>query len=58
LIEPEFQSTTWIAFRETALAERSPKDVAGELGISTNAVYVARCRVVKRLYDELEGLLD
>lgn len=57
-VESEFESTTWRAFRETAMHGRPPGDVAAELGISRNAVYVARCRVLRRLHEELDGLLD
>jgi RNA polymerase sigma-70 factor (ECF subfamily) len=58
LIRPEFQPKTWQAFLETAVAGRRPVDVATELGLSRNAVYVARCRVLERLRNELQGLLD
>ena len=42
-------TTTWRAFKETALESRSGKDVAAELGLSVAAVYLARSRVVARL---------
>ena len=58
MIQPEYQPTTWRAFWETAVAGRSPADVAAELGLSRNAVYVARCRVLERLRHELDGLLE
>jgi RNA polymerase sigma-70 factor (ECF subfamily) len=58
LIRPEFQPKTWQAFLDTAVAGRSPADVATELGLSRNAVYVARCRVLERLRGELDGLLE
>jgi hypothetical protein len=32
--------------------------VGRELGISENAVYIARCRVLRRLRQELAGLLE
>jgi hypothetical protein len=32
--------------------------VAQELGITTNAVYLAKSRVLRRLHQELSGLLD
>ena len=32
--------------------------VAAELGISTNAVFIAKSRVLKRLRTEIEGLID
>ncbi|MCA9166655.1 MAG: sigma-70 family RNA polymerase sigma factor [Planctomycetales bacterium] len=58
LVAPEFTSTTWTAFRKTAIEGLDPAEVATELGISRNAVYVARSRVLGRLRKELAGLLD
>jgi RNA polymerase sigma-70 factor (ECF subfamily) len=37
---------------------RPPLEVAAELGLSVNAVYLAKSRVLQRLRTELEGLLD
>jgi RNA polymerase sigma-70 factor (ECF subfamily) len=58
LLESEFQPTTWRAFRECAVAGRCARVVASELGLSVNAVYLARSRVLRRLRQELTGLLD
>lgn len=58
LIEPEFEPATWRAFWESAVRHRAPADVASELGLTRNAVYVARSRVLKKLRAELEGLLE
>lgn len=41
--------TTWTAFWETAVNARSAEQVADQLGISPGAVYVAKCRVLKRI---------
>ncbi len=49
LIRPEFSDTTWNAFRLTAVQGRETDTVALELGISENAVVIARCRVLRRL---------
>ena len=40
------------------LRGRPVEEVAAELGLTPNAVYVARSRVLKRLRRELAGLLD
>jgi RNA polymerase sigma-70 factor (ECF subfamily) len=37
---------------------KSGAEAAAELGLSVDAVYVARSRVLRRLRQELEGLLD
>jgi RNA polymerase sigma-70 factor (ECF subfamily) len=58
LIKDEFQPTTWQAFWQCAVAERRAAEVANELGLSENAVYLAKGRVLRRLRRELEGLLD
>ena len=58
LMQAEFTPTTWKACWETVVEDRSAADVAQELGLTENAVYVARCRVLRRLRQELGGLVD
>lgn len=58
LIQTEFQPATWRAFWELVVAGRKGAEVAAELGLSVNAVYVARSRVLRRLRQELAGLMD
>lgn len=58
LIQTDFAPTTWQACWEFVARGRPASDVARELGISENAVYLAKCRVLRRLRDELAGLLD
>jgi RNA polymerase sigma-70 factor (ECF subfamily) len=58
MLRSEFEATTWEAFRETMLRSRSIAEVAARLGLTANAVYIARSRVLKRLREELAGLLD
>ena len=58
LIELEFEPTTVRAFRRVALEGASGADVAAELGITLAAVYAGRSRVLKRLKELAEGLLD
>jgi RNA polymerase sigma-70 factor (ECF subfamily) len=58
LMQAEFQPTTWKACWELVVAGRPAADVARELGISENAVHLAKGRVLRRLRKELEGLLD
>ena len=57
-VRAEFETTTWTAFWRTTVDGASPIDVAAELGASLNAVYKAKGRVLRRLRDELDGLLD
>jgi RNA polymerase sigma-70 factor (ECF subfamily) len=57
-LREEFEERTWLAFERFALEGRAAADVAGELGISSNAVFIAKSRVVARLRQESQGLLD
>ena len=57
-MQAEFQPTTWRAFWECVVADRPGAEVAAELGISVDAVYAAKSRVLRRLRRELAGLLD
>lgn len=58
LIRADFTAATWQAFWATVVDERPAADVAAELGLSANAVYLARSRVLARLRQELAGLMD
>ena len=57
-VRPEFTESTWTAFRRTAIEGASAKDVAAELEVSQNAVFIARSRVLARLKQEAQGLLE
>src|SRR6516162_303996 len=58
LMEEEFEPTTLQAFRRLALEGVSGTEVAGELGVSVAAVYVAKSRVLARIRQVAEGLID
>ena len=58
LMELEFEPTTVQAFRRVTLEGAASADVARELGISVGAVYAAKSRVLGRLREEAEGLID
>jgi DNA-directed RNA polymerase specialized sigma24 family protein len=53
LIRSEFEDRTWRAFWGVVVEGRPAADVAAALGMSANAVYVARSRILRRLRDEL-----
>lgn len=57
IMQREFAPTTWKACWEHVVSGRTASDVGTELGISEGAVYVAKCRVLRRLREELKGLL-
>jgi RNA polymerase sigma-70 factor (ECF subfamily) len=52
-IRQEFETTTWKAFCEVFVKGRSPSDVAADLQISRNAVYLAKSRVLRRLRQQV-----
>jgi RNA polymerase sigma-70 factor (ECF subfamily) len=58
IMQAGFEATTWQAFYETAVHDRPAAAVAAELGVTPNAVYLARARVAQRLRTELAGLLE
>jgi RNA polymerase sigma-70 factor (ECF subfamily) len=58
LMRGEFQPQTWQAFWEFVVEDRPAAEVGQRLGISENAVYLAKGRVLRRLRQELKGLLD
>jgi RNA polymerase sigma-70 factor, ECF subfamily len=58
LMRAEFQPKTWMACWEHVVSGKSAAEVAAELGITTDSVYAAKSRVLKRLRQELSGLWD
>jgi RNA polymerase sigma-70 factor (ECF subfamily) len=58
LVNEEFEPTTLQAFRRLALDGASGSEAAEELGLSVAAVYVAKSRVLARIRQEAEGLID
>jgi RNA polymerase sigma-70 factor (ECF subfamily) len=57
LIRTEFAETTWQAFERAVVQGRAAAEVAAELGLTANAVWIARSRVTRRLREEARGLL-
>jgi RNA polymerase sigma-70 factor (ECF subfamily) len=58
LMQREFKPTTWKACWEQLVEGRPAADVARDLGLTVNAVYVARSRVLRRLREYLDQLID
>jgi RNA polymerase sigma-70 factor (ECF subfamily) len=54
----DFSPQVWTAFWMTALEGKPAADVAAALGVTTNAVMLARSRVLARLRRDARGLLD
>lgn len=57
-IRPEFEDTTWQAFHAVYEEDDCPKMVAARLGMSVNAVYIARSRVLGSLRRRMERLME
>ncbi|QDU63633.1 RNA polymerase sigma factor [Planctomycetes bacterium Pan216] len=53
----EFEPTTWQAFWRVVVDSEKAATVSAELGISLNAVYLAKSRVLKRLRQERERVV-
>ncbi len=58
LMRNEFQEQTWQACWKHVAEGRKATDVAQELGVTANAVHIAKCRVMRRLREELDGLVE
>lgn len=58
LMQSEFQPATWQACRRYVFGGESPDALAKELGVSVWTIYSAKSRLIKRLREELDGLLD
>jgi RNA polymerase sigma-70 factor (ECF subfamily) len=58
LVLPAFKDETRTAFLRVVVDRCDPAAVARELGISVNAVYLAKSRVCRRLREEFAGLVE
>jgi RNA polymerase sigma-70 factor (ECF subfamily) len=56
-LEPDFTPTSWEVFRRLQAGEE-PKDVSSALGMPLNAVYLARSRILRRLREAAQELVD
>jgi len=53
LVQAEFEPSTWQAFWQATVEQRSTAEIAKEMGVSQAAVRQAKCRVLRRLRLEL-----
>jgi len=58
LLQRDFQPVTWQAFWDFVVCQRLAAEVGAAHGISVDSVYSAKSRVLRRLREELKGLLD
>ena len=57
VVQPDFSSITWEAFRRFGVDGVPAGRVAEELGLTENAVILAKSRILKRLREEAGDLL-
>ena len=58
LLEPEFRPTTWQAVKKYVLTGQQASEIAREFGVSVWTIYAAKGRLMTRLREELDGLLE
>ena len=58
MAKPHFAPNTWTAFSRVTLMGDKPREVASDMQISLNAVVTAKYRVLSKLRQEAEGLID
>jgi RNA polymerase sigma-70 factor (ECF subfamily) len=58
LVQIEFGDEVWEAFRLTVMEAQPPKEVAAALNMSPAAVRKAKSRILRRIREEFEGLVD
>jgi RNA polymerase sigma-70 factor (ECF subfamily) len=58
LVQPEFSPTTWQVFTMLVVEDRPAAEVARHFGVTANAVYIAKARVLSRVRAEARGLIE
>ena len=58
MIRAEFKSFTWDAFWRVAVEGERAADVAADMDMTVQAVYKAKSKVLRRVREELDGILD
>lgn len=58
LSESRFAATTWQAFYRVTILHQRADEVAADLNLSLNAVFIAKSRVLSRLRQEAAGLVE
>lgn len=55
-VKNEFVESSWRAFHETMIQQRSVEDVARELGVTPGSIYMSRSRILARIRKKLDVL--
>ncbi len=57
-IQSHFEPSSWRVFERVWLEQRSAAEVALELSMSIEAVYMAKSRILRRLEQEVEEIAE
>jgi RNA polymerase sigma-70 factor, ECF subfamily len=57
-VRDEFSDSTWQMFRESTVEGEPVADVAQRMGRTVGAVYIAKCRVMKRIKEMVTDVSD
>ncbi len=58
LMRKEFAPQTWQALKLFVSTDKTAQEIADATGVSTSTIYTAKSRLMKRLRQDLEGLMD
>jgi RNA polymerase sigma-70 factor (ECF subfamily) len=58
LLQAGIEPRTWEAFWRVVVEGQSPQGVAADLGLTTNAIYLLKARLLRRLREEFGDILD
>lgn len=58
LLRVEYAPASWQAFWAATIESRPVAEVAAEFQTTANAIYLTRARIIRRLREELQGMLD
>ena len=54
----EFDAASWGAFWRVFVAGEAPSAVAADLRVGLGAIYLAKARILRRLREEFDALVD
>src|SRR5262249_15029148 len=57
LLQQYYDEPTWQVFLRVTVHDESPREVARRVGMTANAVYKIRSRILKRFRREFDGLV-
>ena len=58
LMKSEFDETSWKACQQHLIEGKKADQIAADLGITANMVYLAKSRILARIRQELDGFVD